>query len=66
VKLTGPDRDDLLGEFLTDENGLFQVSGATKEEGDIEVIIIKLCQNKSSTFFHISLKGILTSEYPLS
>ena len=38
---SGPDRDDLLGEFVTDEHGFFQVSGATKEVGDIQVRFIK-------------------------
>jgi hypothetical protein len=28
----------LLGETITDENGLFQVAGATREKEDIEVI----------------------------
>lgn len=34
-----PDRNDLMGEFVTDEHGLFQVSGATREESDIEVVL---------------------------
>ncbi|KAL3112473.1 hypothetical protein niasHT_015958 [Heterodera trifolii] len=34
-----PDRDDLMGETMTDENGSFGVSGATKEAGDIEVVL---------------------------
>uniref|UniRef100_A0A914HG61 Uncharacterized protein n=1 Tax=Globodera rostochiensis TaxID=31243 RepID=A0A914HG61_GLORO len=34
-----PDWDDLMGETTTDENGLFRVSGATKEESDIEVVL---------------------------
>ncbi|KAH7719959.1 Protein TTR-40 [Aphelenchoides avenae] len=34
-----PDLDDLLGETKTDDNGFFQVAGATKEETDIEVLI---------------------------
>ena len=42
---SGPDRDDLLGEFVTDEHGLFQVSGATKEVGDIQVsfLLNRIC-----------------------
>ncbi|KAL3072521.1 hypothetical protein niasHS_017495 [Heterodera schachtii] len=34
-----PDRDDLMGETMTDENGSFGVSGATKEAGDIEAVL---------------------------
>ncbi|KAI1730129.1 transthyretin-like family domain-containing protein [Ditylenchus destructor] len=34
-----PDPDDLLGETLTDVNGLFQLAGATREDTTIEVLI---------------------------
>uniref|UniRef100_A0A915EH46 Transthyretin-like family protein n=1 Tax=Ditylenchus dipsaci TaxID=166011 RepID=A0A915EH46_9BILA len=36
---TRPDLDDLLGETLTDEKGLFQVAGATRELENIDVIV---------------------------
>lgn len=36
---TGPDMDDLMGEVNTDKNGLFKVSGATREDSDIEVVL---------------------------
>lgn len=31
--------DDLMGEVNTDKNGLFKVSGATREDSDIEVVL---------------------------
>ncbi|CAD5233171.1 unnamed protein product [Bursaphelenchus xylophilus] len=34
-----PDLDDLLGDVLTDDDGYFHVSGATREDTNIEVMI---------------------------
>ncbi|CAD5223281.1 unnamed protein product [Bursaphelenchus okinawaensis] len=34
-----PDPDDLLGDVLTDDEGYFHVSGVTREDTDIEVMI---------------------------
>lgn len=39
MTFSGPDLDDLLGETRTNEHGYFQVAGATREAGPIEVII---------------------------
>ncbi|CAJ0582450.1 unnamed protein product, partial [Mesorhabditis spiculigera] len=38
-KDSGRDPDDLLGEVLTDSDGRFSLSGATREDGDIEAAI---------------------------
>lgn len=35
----GPDKDDLMGDVQTGEDGHFHISGATREETDIEVML---------------------------